>query len=114
MKGIPRKGTLPNTSANMCKRTAPQGLKPASFVRLDGSALAVPFPKATDGTALVAEGDADGSGGADYFSVGVDHFHFAGGVDDVDGFDGLLLETDHLAELAGGNEVDGGHAEAGG
>src|ERR1700687_2056935 len=62
---------------------------------------------------LVAEVGADGAGGVDELSVGIDGLHFADGFGDVDELDAAAAQGHHLEEAALGDEVDGCDAEAG-
>ena len=62
---------------------------------------------------FIAEGDADGAGGVDDFSIGLDEAHGADGVADGDGVDVVGLVADHVAVFGFFDEFDGFDAKAG-
>ena len=63
---------------------------------------------------LVSEADANGAGGGHQFAGGINGFHFSDRVGDVHRANGFLLQANHFAELAGGDQVYGSNSKASG
>src|ERR1700733_10387738 len=66
------------------------------------------------GSRSVPEADAYGAGSANQLSLGRDGFHLTHCVGDVDRGNFLLLQANHAAKFSFRDQIDGGHAEAGG
>ena len=63
---------------------------------------------------LVSESNTDSASGADNFSVRIHRFEVTNGVRHIDGDDRVTVQRDHHTETSGSDQVDCGHAEAGG